>query len=77
LAVSSNVGYKKQYFNRALLPGGTAIITLKHWASKISDTYNDKRGKGTYSITTITGKNGKKLSVIGAYISVPKGTEQV
>jgi hypothetical protein len=74
-AVSSNVGYKKQYFNRALLPGGAAKNTLKQWASKITDTYNDKRGHGTYSITTITGKNGKKLSVIGAYISVHKGTK--
>ncbi len=72
---SSNVGHHKHYFNRALLPGGVAILTLHQWASKISDSSQDKRGHGTYTTTTILGENGKKLTIIGAYISVQKGSQ--
>jgi hypothetical protein len=48
-------------------------MTFDHWATKISRTRSDPRGHGTYAVTTIRGRNGKHLSIIGAYISVNKG----
>jgi hypothetical protein len=72
-ATSSDLGKDPQYFQRPTLIGGAAIFTLDHWASKVASTSIDPRGHGTYSVTTIQGKNGSKLSIIAAYISVQKG----
>jgi hypothetical protein len=69
----SAIGNDKNYFNRELLPGGVAIATLDHWASKVTHSMEDARGHGTYTVTTLKGRNGKHLSIIGAYISVQKG----
>jgi hypothetical protein len=74
-STSSAVGYDKNYFQRPTLPGGAAILTFNHWASKVTDVSNDIRGHGTFTVTTIEGKNKKKLSIIAAYISVKKGSQ--
>lgn len=72
-AASSDMGKDPNYFQQRHLTGGVAILTFDHWASKITETITDSRGHGTYTITTIRGRNGKYLSLIGAYISVNKG----
>jgi hypothetical protein len=73
-SATSRLGKDKQYFNRQTLQGGVAVVTFDHWASKVSSTTSDPREHGTYAVTTIRGKNGRLLSIIGAYISVNKGT---
>jgi hypothetical protein len=72
-ATSSNIGHDPNYFGQKNLTGGVAILTFDHWATKISQTRSDPRGHGTFTVTTIRGRNGKHLSLIGAYISVNKG----
>jgi hypothetical protein len=72
-ATSSNIGKHPNYFHQQNLTGGVAIISIDLWASKVVTTECDPRGHGSYVITTFRGRNGKFLSLIGAYISVNKG----
>jgi hypothetical protein len=72
---SRDVGKLPHYISKPNLIGGAAILTFDHWASKVSKTYTDLHGYGTYTITTLQGCNGRCLSIIAAYISVPKGTK--
>jgi hypothetical protein len=72
-ATSSDIGKEPHYRNKPNLTGGAAILSLNHWASKVCNTSTDPRGHGSYTVTTYQGKNRKKLSIIGAYISVLKG----
>ena len=51
------------------------VIKLGKWASKISNHFSDDSGCGSYSVTTIQGKQNKKLSIIAAYIVVAKGSD--
>lgn len=73
-ASSSDFGRLPLYTKRETLTGGNAILSFDHWASKVCSTQHDPRGQGTFTITTYQGKNGKKLSLIAAYIAVQKGT---
>jgi hypothetical protein len=73
-ATSSDIGKEPNYINRPLLIGGAAILTFNQWASKVHHTQTDERGHGTFCVTTILGRNGRKISFICAYISVLKGT---
>lgn len=54
--------------------GGATIISFNRWASKVCHTHTDPRGPGSYTVMTYQG-NKKKLSIIGAYISVQKGNK--
>jgi hypothetical protein len=74
-STSSEVGLLPNYISSQNLTGGVAILTFDHWASKVHKMYSDPRGHGTYTITTLQGKNGRFLSIIGAYISVIKGSK--
>jgi hypothetical protein len=73
-ATSCKIGFQKEYRNRCNLTGGTAIITTDQWASKVCSTQQDPRGHGTYTVSTLQGRNNRKLAIIAAYISVEKGT---
>jgi hypothetical protein len=73
-ASSCEFGAQPCYKNIETLTGGTAILSFNQWASKVESTQYDKRGQGSFSITTYNGKNGRKLSLIVAYIAVQKGT---
>jgi hypothetical protein len=72
-ATSSDIGLDINYFHKQLV-GGTTIITSGIWATKVSSYYGDKSGFGSYSVTTLQGKNKRKISFIAAYIAVRKGT---
>jgi hypothetical protein len=72
-ATSSDMGLDINYFHKQLV-GGTAIITSGIWATKVSSYYGNKSGFGSYSVTTLQGKNKRKISFIAAYIAVRKGT---
>ncbi len=74
-AASSDIGKSPAHIHTELLIGGAAILSFDLWASKVCETRIDPRGHGTYAVTTYQGKNGRKLSVIGAYISVLKGKQ--
>jgi hypothetical protein len=74
-ATASDVGLLPNYKHTQTLTGGVAILTFDHWASKVCKTYSDPRGHGTYTTTTLQGKNGRFLTIIGAYISVLKGSK--
>jgi hypothetical protein len=72
-AASSDIGASPSHRNIELLIGGNAILSFDLWASKVSETRTDPRGHGSYIVNTYLGKNGRKLSIISAYISVVKG----
>jgi hypothetical protein len=72
---ASDVGLLPNYRFSQNLTGGVAILSFDHWASKVCRTYSDPRGHETYTLTTFRGKNGRFLSIIGAYISVLKGSK--
>jgi hypothetical protein len=72
-ATSSDIGKEPYYRNKPNLTGGAAILSFNQWASKVCNTSTDPRGHGSYTVTIYQGKNRKKLSIIGAYISVLKG----
>jgi hypothetical protein len=72
-ASSSDIGKHNDYLNTSPL-GGSAIITLCLWSSKVSNRFKDLSGHGSYCVTTLQGKNDKKLSFIAAYIAVQKGS---
>jgi hypothetical protein len=72
-ACSSNIGKDPKYVNKSLI-GGTAILTYGIWASKVTNYFPDSSGFGTSTVTTIQGKNNKKISFVAAYIAVSKGT---
>ncbi len=72
-ATSFDIGLLPHYKNRYNLTGGVAIITTDQWASKVHSTQQDNRSHGSFTITTLQGRNGKLLSIIAAYISVEKG----
>lgn len=55
-AVSCDIGYEKKYLHYPTLVGGNAILTFNLWASKVTNTYQDPRGHGTYTTTTLQGK---------------------
>jgi hypothetical protein len=74
-ATSNDVGKLPNYIATPNLIGGAAILTFDHWASTVSKTHTDPQGHGTYTITTLQGRNGRSLSIIAAYISVPKGAK--
>jgi hypothetical protein len=73
-AISSNIGKDREYLHNPILVGGSAIFAFDKWASKVSNTMQDTSGYGTYTITSIQGKNGKIVSIIAAYIAVNKGS---
>jgi hypothetical protein len=73
-AVSSDIGLNPLYLPKHLI-GGSAILTFDIRASKVSSSYQDPSGHGTYTITTIQGKDNKMVSFIAAYIPVQKGSE--
>jgi hypothetical protein len=73
-AVSSDIGLEPLYLHRHLI-GGSAILTFGLWASKVAYSSQDPSGHGSYTITTIQGKNNKFVSLIAAYISIQKGSE--
>jgi len=50
------MGMENEYFNKGLV-GGNAIITTGLWASKVSEITHDKSSFGTFTVTTIQGKN--------------------
>jgi hypothetical protein len=72
-AVSSDIGLQNDYFHTSLI-GGTAIIMMDLWSSKVSHCFEDPSGHGSYCVTTIQGKNNKKKSFLAAYIAVQKGS---
>lgn len=55
-AMFSEISKDPDYFHKDLI-GGYAIITAGLWASKVSATTTDGSGLGTFTITTIQGKN--------------------
>jgi len=57
------------------LVGGNAILTFGQWATKQSHFFPDSSGFGSFTVTTIQGKNNKKVSFISAYIAVNKGAK--
>jgi hypothetical protein len=73
-ATSSDIGLHKDYINKSIV-GEAAIISLGLWASKVTHSWSDPSGMGSYSITTITGKHNKMISFISAYIAVKKGSD--
>lgn len=73
-ATSCDIGLQPTYKNRYNLTGGVAIVMTNHWTSKICGTKQDPRGHGSFTVIALQGRNGKKLSIIAAYISVEKGT---
>jgi hypothetical protein len=74
LAVSSDAGNEKEFINKPLV-GGTAILTLGLWASKVTHSSQDDSGFRSFSIATIQGRFNKCLSLVSAYISVQKGSD--
>jgi hypothetical protein len=73
-AVSSAVGLDPLYLNKYLI-GGSAILTFGLWASKVSQTIQDESGYGSFTVTTMSGKNKKCISFISAYIAIQKGSD--
>jgi hypothetical protein len=73
-AISSDIGLGLNYINNNLL-GSAAILTFGLWSSKISQSFSDNSGMGTFSVTTIQGKDQKLISFISAHIVVKKGTD--
>ena len=71
-ACSSNFGIGSEYLHKSLV-GGNAILTFGQWATKVSHFFPDASGFGSFTVTTIQGKNNKKVSFISAYIAVNKG----
>jgi len=70
---ASDLGKHTIYRRQPNLTGGAAITSIDQWASRIISQDCDPRGHGTYTSTTYSGKNNNKLTVICAYIAVPKG----
>jgi hypothetical protein len=62
-AVSSDIGLQNDYFNTSLI-GGTAIITMDLWSSKVSHCFEDPSGHGSYCVATIEGRNNKKFPLL-------------
>jgi len=60
-AVSSNIGLDLLYLHTNLI-GGAAILTFGLWSSKVSNTFHDESGFGSYTVTTIKGKDKKYVS---------------
>jgi hypothetical protein len=67
------MGLEPQFANKNLV-GWLANLTGGLWASKVSSASQDTSGFGTFSITTIQGKDNKRISFISAYIAADKGT---
>jgi len=57
------------------LVGGAALLSLCIQASKVSSSWSDPSGMGSFTVTTIAGKQDKKKSFISAYIAVNKGSD--
>jgi len=72
-ADSSATGNSREYFIKQLI-GGTAIITTGIWSTKVSYVQGDDSEFGSFTITTLQGKNQKRISFIAAYIAVNKGS---
>lgn len=73
-AISSDIGLGLNYINNILV-GSAAILTFGLWSSKISQSFSDNSGMGTFSVTTIQGKDQKLISFISAHTVVKKGTD--
>jgi hypothetical protein len=73
-AISSDMGLHPLYFHKNLI-GGSAILTFRMWASKISTSFADDSGQGIFSVSTLQGKGKKFISFISAYIAIQKGSE--
>jgi hypothetical protein len=73
-ATSSDIGLHKEYINKSIV-GGAAILSFSLWASKVSQSWSDPSGMGTFTKTTISGKQNRKISFISAYIAVMKGLD--
>jgi len=71
----SDLGHHDTYQDYRNLTGGSAIITCNHCSSRVSASFSDPRWQGSYSSITIQGTQGSKLTIICAYIAVPKGTD--
>jgi len=66
---------KQQSYLATSIVGGTAILSFQSWTSRVSSATNDDSGFGIFSITTIQGKQNKKISFIAVYIAVQKGSD--
>jgi len=71
----SDIGKQGTYRNNSTLQGRNAIITLSHWASRVSASYQEPHGHGSFTSTTFQGRNNRKLTVICAYIAVLNGRD--
>jgi hypothetical protein len=71
-AISNIIGKDPEHIKKSLV-GGTALLTFGLWSTKVSHYSHDPSGHGTFSITTIQGKN-IFFSFIAAYIAVNKGS---
>jgi hypothetical protein len=71
-ASSSELGTIFLYGTMPCLTEGPAILTTSLWASKVECSSHDPSGHDIYSLTTIKGKNNKKLLIIAAYVAVKK-----
>jgi hypothetical protein len=65
------MGSDPLYIHKSLV-GGAAILTFGLWSSKVSSTFHDESGFGSYTVTTIQGKGKKCVSFVAAYIAVKK-----
>jgi hypothetical protein len=73
--VSSDMGNHQTYRKYTTLPGGSAVLSFDHWATRANKTHYVPRGHGTYTVTTYNGRHGYKITIICAYIAVQKGLE--
>lgn len=72
-AISSRVGLKPPFSINHLI-GGAAILTLGLWSSKVYNSFQDPSGCGTFTVTAISGKFNRYLSIILADTAVQKGS---
>jgi hypothetical protein len=72
-ATSSDIGLPNEYANQSLI-GGAALLTMELWASKVSHSFSDPSGMGSFTVTTINGKHNRYISFISAYIAISKGS---
>jgi len=65
-ATSSNVGLHKELIDKSLV-GVTVVLSLGIWASKVSNSWSDPSGMGSFTVTTISGKHEKKIVHFSIY----------
>jgi hypothetical protein len=68
------MGLERDFLKKKLV-GGAAILTFGLWSPKVSNSFNDESGNGTFAVTTIQGKYNQCISLISTCITVKKGTD--